>query len=359
MITRENAQKILICLGLALGTVLLYSPAFTFDFINYDDVDYILDNYHIKGGLNWQQLGWSFLPGYASNWHPLTWMSHALDCQLYGLNPAGHHASSVLLHALNSALLFLLLNRMTGALWRCALAAALFAWHPLHVESVAWVSERKDVLSGLFMILTVWAYLRYAEKGRMQNAECKMGQSSVVGTPRCGVRSAQRADPTSSPAPTTHTLPKRNGFYVLALVFFALGLMSKPMLVTLPFVLLLLDYWPLQRLNLPSLNPNLNPNLNPPSAVKSGSGVSPLNQGRDGPATLPTDKWKLVLEKIPFFLLSGVSCFLTIYAQNWGGAIQPLTSDPILARPGQWPGRLLRVSGQGVLPRELVGYLYA
>ena len=144
------AQKLLVCLGLVLGTLLLYSPALNFNFINYDDVDYILNNYHVKGGLHWQQLGWCFLPGYASNWHPLTWMSHILDYQLYGLNPAGHHATNVLLHALNAALLFLVLHRMTGAFWRCALVAALFAWHPLHVESVAWVSERKDVLSCLF-----------------------------------------------------------------------------------------------------------------------------------------------------------------------------------------------------------------
>jgi Flp pilus assembly protein TadD len=306
VITRENAQKILICLGLTLGTILLYSPAITFDFVNYDDVDYILNNYHIKAGLNWQQLGWCFLPGYASNWHPLTWMSHALDCQLYGLNPAGHHATSVLLHALNSALLFLLLNRMTGALWRCALVAALFAWHPLHVESVAWVSERKDVLSCLFMILTVWAYLRYAEKGRMQNAECKM-------------------------------------FYLLSLVFFALGLMSKPMLVTLPFVLLLLDYWPLQRLNLPFLNLNPNPKSPAMSLRTQPTGGPVSDEGfrrrdadgcdRDGRAPLKVaDNRRLLIEKIPFFLLSGLSCFLTIYAQNRGGAIQPLTSDPIFSR---------------------------
>jgi tetratricopeptide (TPR) repeat protein len=254
----------LICLGLAMGTLLLYSPAINFNFVNYDDVDYILNNYHIKAGLNWREFGWFFVPGYASNWHPVTWMSHALDCQFYRLNPAGHHATSVLLHALNAALLFLVLHRMTGALWRCAMVAALFAWHPLHVESVAWVSERKDVLSCLFMILTVWAYLRYAQEFKIQNSKFKI-------------------------------------LYALALLFFALGLMSKPMLVTLPFVLLLLDWWPLQRLQFSS------------------------NDRR-------SDNWRLALEKIPFFLLSGVSCFLTIYAQNRGGAIQPLTSDPILSR---------------------------
>jgi len=287
MISKEKLRTLLVCLALGLGTALLFWPVVTFDFVVLDDSFYLLNNFHVNRGFTWEGLRWSFNAGYSANWHPLTWMSHMLDCQLYGLNPGGHHATNVLLHALNSMLLFLVLHRMTRALWRSAIVAALFAWHPLHVESVAWVAERKDVLSGLFFLLTLWAYVRYAE-------EC-----SPVKT----WQEMQNAHPGERGR-------KRGVFYALALFFFALGLMAKPMLVTLPFVLLLLDGWPLGRLRRP-------PAASGPPAGKAG--------GRAGIGTL-------LMEKVPFFLLSGASCLLTIHAQRMGGAITSLTDYSIQSR---------------------------
>ena len=194
----------LACLSLAVLTLAVFSGALRCDFVNYDDPTYITSNADVQHGLTSAGIVWAFETGAASNWHPLTWLSHMADVSLYGMNPAGHHLTSILLHAANAVLLFLILNAMTGALWRSAFVAAFFALHPLRVESVVWVSERKDVLSTLFWMLTVWAYVRF-QKSR------------------------------SSP------------WYAAAIFFFACGLMAKPMLVTLPFVLLLLDYWPLRR----------------------------------------------------------------------------------------------------------------
>ena len=210
MASPKNCRSIVgICLALAVVTLVLYLPATRNGFVNIDDQEYILENPHVTAGLTWPGIVWAMHTGYASNWHPLTWMSHMLDCQLYGLNAGGHHLTSVLLHVADSVLVLLLLYQMTGARWRSAMVAALFAWHPLHVESVAWASERKDVLSTLFWLLTMMAYVKYArERGS--------------GNPKCRV------------------------YYGLALVLFALGLMSKPMLVTLPCVLLLIDFWPLK-----------------------------------------------------------------------------------------------------------------
>jgi tetratricopeptide (TPR) repeat protein len=270
-----------------IGTALLYWPAATFDFMTLDDWAYVVNNFHVNHGFNWDGLRWCFGTSYNSNWHPLTWMSHALDCQLYGLNPGGHHATSVLLHAVNSMLLFLLLRRMTRAFWRSAMVAALFAWHPLHVESVAWISERKDVLSCLFFILTIGAYVRYAEECKTQNAGRKWP-------------------------------------YALALLFFALGLMAKPMLVTLPFVLLLLDGWPLGRMQLGTNNPNLNPSPNP--------NPKNISNPPEGKAAGRRGTRFLLMEKAPFFCLSGVCCVLTIQAQYQGRAIQPLASESLQSR---------------------------
>jgi hypothetical protein len=152
-----------VCSLLALVTLACYWPVTTHKFIDIDDHQYIYDNPQVKAGLTWSGVLWAFRSGHASNWHPLTWISHMTDCQLYGLNPAGHHLTNLLFHIADTLLLFLLLQRMTGSLWRSACVAALFAWHPLHVESVAWASERKDVLSTFFFLLTLWAYVRYAE----------------------------------------------------------------------------------------------------------------------------------------------------------------------------------------------------
>jgi len=167
--------------------------------------------------------GVALTTGHAGNWHPLTWLSHMLDCQLFGVNAGGHHLTSLLLHLANTLLLFGVLRRLTGALWRSALVAALFALHPLHVESVAWVAERKDVLSTLFWLLALWAYARYVQTPAVSHPKPETGFLSCV------------------------LRPLTTGNYWLALGFFVCGLMSKPMVVTLPLVLLLLDYWPLNR----------------------------------------------------------------------------------------------------------------
>jgi tetratricopeptide (TPR) repeat protein len=237
-----------ICFGLAAGTLALYFPILSHGFVNFDDDAYITENSHVNHGLSWAGIAWAFKSGYASNWHPLTWISHMVDCQLFGLNPAGHHLMNLLFHTANTLLLFILLNQLTGAIWRSAFVAALFAWHPLHVESVAWASERKDVLSAFFWMLALIAYVR-----------CVKTQSS-----------ANRA-----PAAIN---------YLLSLLLFTCGLMSKPTVVTLPFVLLLLDFWPLQRLKASTLQ-------------------------------------RLLAEKIPFFALSVAGCAVTYLVQKNGGAV--------------------------------------
>ncbi len=194
-----------ICLALAAIVWLVFGQTLGYKFINLDDPIYVTANPHVTPGLTSNGIAWAFTHVYASNWHPLTWISHMLDCQIYGVAPRGHHLGNVLLHTATAILLFLVLRNMTGALWPCACVAAFFAIHPLRVESVAWVSERKDVLSGLFFILIIGAYLRYARA------------------------------------------PWSFARYAFVLLLFTLGLMSKPMLVTVPLILLLLDYWPLQR----------------------------------------------------------------------------------------------------------------
>jgi tetratricopeptide (TPR) repeat protein len=247
-----------ISLALAVGTFAVYWPILGHAFLNYDDPDYILGNPHVKSGLTWPGIIWAFQPNaYAANWHPLTWISHMMDCQFFGVQPAGHHFVNVLFHTANTLLLFVLLKNLTGAIWRSACVAALFAWHPMHVESVAWAAERKDVLSALFWMLTLLCYTRYAKSD----------------VPKTG-------------QPVWHPIL----FYCLALLFFACGLMSKPMVVTLPFVLLLLDFWPLQRLT-------------------------------------PSTILRLLVEKIPFFLLMFASCLMTLFAQKdalWSSASLPL-----------------------------------
>ena len=232
-----------VCLALAAITFAVFGQTLAHGFVNYDDDEYVYDNPVVARGLTLKGIVWAF-SFHAANWHPLTWLSHELDCQLYGLQPGGHHLTNVLLHTATVIALFLVLRQMTGALWRSAFVAALFAIHPLRVESVAWVAERKDVLSGLFFMLTIGAYVRYVENLKFQISNFKF-------------------------------------FYIASVVLFALGLMCKPMLVTLPLVLLLLDYWPLRR-------------------VESAG--------------------RLVLEKLPLLALSAASCVVTLLAQT--GAIE-------------------------------------
>jgi Flp pilus assembly protein TadD len=265
---RENRRTVVICAALALGTLLLYAPVLFFDFINWDDPSYVIGNFHVHEGLGWRGLAWSFKTAYGSHWIPLLWLSYMLDYQLYALNPAGYHASNVLLHLANAVLLFLILKRMTGALWRSAMVAAFFAWHPMHVESVAWITERKDVLSTLFWMLTMWAYLNYAGKGGA-------------------------------------------GRYFLVLLLFACGLMAKPMVVTLPFVLALLDWWPLRRFQSESRAGTMNP----------------------GNLSRPAKTWRqLILEKAPLLLLAAGGSLATAVLQRRAGAIASLAEVPIGSR---------------------------
>ena len=198
-------MRISICILLVVATFIAYMQVLNYGFItSFDDTQYLTSNWNIKVGLTKESIVWAFSTSYASNWHPVTWLSHLLDYELYGMEPFGHHLTSLIFHITNTLLLFGVLLKMTGALWRSGLVAVLFALHPLNVESVAWVAERKNVLSTFFLLLTLWAYVKYVDK-------------------------------------------KIAGNYLLVVLFLALGLMSKPMLVTLPFVLLLLDFWPLKR----------------------------------------------------------------------------------------------------------------
>jgi tetratricopeptide (TPR) repeat protein len=283
----EKSWRLLLVCGLfTAATLVTFWPQVHHDFINYDDPVYVTLNKHVSSGLTWSNVKWAWTANCASNWHPLTLFSHMLDVQLFGLQAGWHHLVSLLFHTTNSLLLLLLLRTLTGALWRSALVATLFALHPLHVESVAWVSERKDVLSAFFFLLTLLAYTVYAKRRDVeQNRQKEVGR---------GKSKASDAPSPLSPLPASM-------FYVLALVLFALGLMSKPMLVTLPFVLLLLDFWPLRRVGLPIRNQK--------SQIK-----------------------RLLLEKIPFFILSAASCFVTVVAQRHGEAINSLESVPLLNR---------------------------
>jgi tetratricopeptide (TPR) repeat protein len=257
---------------LALVTLLVYLPAAYHGFSIFDDDDYVTENHVVQNGLTWAGVKWAFTTWHASNWHPITWLSHMADCELFGLNPGAHHLVNVLFHTANVVLLLVLLLRLTGELWPGAFVTALFAWYPLHVESVAWISERKDVLSTLFALLALLAYTRYAQG-------VTSGKWQVAGTEK------------EVPAPVLSQVTCHVSlFYALALIFFAIGLMAKPMLVTLPFVMLLLDYWPLQR-------------------------VPPF--------------WRLVFEKWPFFVLVAVSCVITFLAQHHGGMVVPLEEIPL------------------------------
>jgi tetratricopeptide (TPR) repeat protein len=252
VVPQPRTAVALLGLLLFLSTLALYYPALQNGFVNYDDPAYVTSNVHVQQGLTARNLAWAFTSTADANWHPLTRISHMLDAQLFGLAPTGHHAQSVLWHALNVVLLFLLLAKTTGYLGRSALVAGLFAVHPLNVESVAWVAERKTVLSTFFWLLALAAYGWYAKRPRA-------------------------------------------GRYLLVALLFALGLMAKPMVITLPFALLLVDFWPLQRF----------------------------------PAT-PISK--LVLEKIPLLALSAGSAAITVYAQRVGGAVGSTQLLPMAMR---------------------------
>ncbi|MDO8683856.1 MAG: tetratricopeptide repeat protein [Armatimonadota bacterium] len=250
--TRPVGRSVRFWLGAAIAmlTLVCYWQVLGHGFIGLDDGEYVTKNAQVQAGLTTDGVRWALTSFYAGNWHPLTWFSHMLDCQLYGLKPWGHHLTNLLFHILSALLLFLALSRMTGCVWRSAFVAALFAVHPIHVESVAWIAERKDVLSSFFWMLTILAYARYVERPSL-------------------------------------------GRYATVVLSFTLGLMSKPMLVSLPFVLLLLDYWPLNRLRFDTKN-------------KTNATVV---------------IWPFLKEKVPLFTLAAASCVVTIIAQRSGEAV--------------------------------------
>jgi protein O-mannosyl-transferase len=271
----------LVCLLLAVITLALYNPVNHHPFVNYDDDRYVTGNPHVRQGLTLDTIRWSLTSTEQANWHPLTWMSHALDCSLFGLNPAGHHFTSVLIHTINVVLLYLLLIWSTGRLGPSIFVAALFAVHPLNVESVAWVAERKNLLCTLFFFLTLWAYGWYAQNPGWRR-------------------------------------------YLAVTVVFAMALAAKPMVITLPFVLLLLDYWPLKRDESP------------------------------GVSNSPPIRWPaLVPEKLPLLILSLASAVITMRAQRAGGAVRSITQFSLGVRVANavtaystylwkavWPARL-------------------
>ena len=315
-------KKILtVCFFLAISTLTVYWQAGSHEFLYLDDNSYITENSHIRDGVTVRGLYWAFTTGYAANWHPLTWISHMLDVQLFGLNAGRHHLTNLLFHVANVLLLFFVLHRMTNAFWRSAFVAALFALHPLHVESVAWVSERKDVLSTLFLMLTLIAYGNYARK----------------------------------PHP---------GNYLAVLVFFALGLMAKPMLVTLPFALLLLDYWPLERLAASRTAQPVGAEAINPVATRKRKGKG----GKPAPKTrIETEKptnhrleWAslrpLILEKIPLVALAAFSCAATYIAQSKGGAVgSTQTYTPGIRMANAFVSYLLYIV-KTILPINLAAY---
>jgi protein O-mannosyl-transferase len=260
----HRLQTLAICTFLLLAVALVFGPTVGHEFINLDDDVCVYENPWVTHGLSWDAVNWAFTHRLVGNWDPLTWMSHMLDFQLWGQKAGGHHLTNGVLHAATVVLLFLVLRRMSGRQWPSAVAAALFAIHPLRAESVAWVTERKDVLSGLFFVLTLLAYAGYVRR-----------QSAFA---RCLA-------------------------YLAMMVVFALGLMSKPMLVTLPCVLLLLDYWPLGRLS-----------------YRSGADI-PVRQERQGlgrQECLPrrASNWWLVAEKLPLFAMSAVLCCVALWAER-------------------------------------------
>lgn len=260
---RGSWAAVLISLFLILTIVAVFWPAKNFPFINLDDEEYVVENPQVLNGLSLKGMIWAFTTKHSSNWHPLTWLSHMLDAELYGLNPRGHHLTNLFFHVANTLLLFWVFKRMTGMLWRSGFVALLFALHPLHVESVVWVAERKDVLSTFFWMLTIMAYVHYVHQTSLRR-------------------------------------------YLLVFFSFALGLLSKPMLVTLPLVLLLFDYWPLGRL------------YREPSEQRSIGRVS------------RSEVFRLVWEKVPLFILVTVSCFLTLWAQR--GTVASLEGLPLGTR---------------------------
>jgi tetratricopeptide (TPR) repeat protein len=289
-----SREKHVVIYGLLLvaATLIFYNPIVHNQFVDFDDLSYVVKNNHVLGGVTWDTVKWSFTTFRDGNWHPLTWLSHALDCQIFRLYPIGHHYTSLLLHTASAVLLFLLLWRATGLLWSSLMVAALFALHPVNVESVAWAAERKNVLSMLFFMLALHAYDRYARGG---------------------------------------------GRYLYWLVtgLFALGLLAKSQIVTLPFVLLLWDYWPLQRMDAAS--------------ATTGPAAEAL------PASpTPRSFWFLVWEKWPLFILAAADSIVTVIAQRSGSTIRTLSEVSMSLRWQNVFVSYVRYIGKAFWPSGLI-----
>ncbi len=286
----QSSDRQTLALGLLLfvASLALYIPVGRHPFVNYDDDRYVSDNAHVRDGFSWESVKWAFSSYDESNWHPVTWLSHMLDCQLFHLNSAGHHYTNAVLHALNAVLLFWILYGATGFVWRSSMAAALFALHPINVESVAWVAERKNLLSLFFFLLALGAYRWYVMKPRVSR-------------------------------------------YSVVAALFAVGLMAKPQVVTLPFVLLLWDHWPLQR-----------------------TGSFADRCGVIGKQPLPTQSWLwLTLEKFPLLALCAVSSILTLKAQNAAGAVTSFNLYPLSIRLDNAVVAYARYLGKALWPSNL------
>jgi len=286
-----------ICLALVFASLAVYWQVLFSDFITFDDPHYVTDNQYVRTGFTRNNIKWAFTPAIFGYWHPLTWLSHMLDCQLYGLRPAMHHMGNLLIHIANSLLLFLVFKRMTGAVFSSAFLAAVFALHPLNVESVAWVTERKNVLSTLFWLLTMWGYTDYVRRGGLLR-------------------------------------------YSVTLLLFALGLLAKPMLVTLPFVLLLLDHWPFGRFQ----------------PEQSADEIGKDNQ-KGGESVVSDYRWsvvsRLILEKVPFFALSAISAYLSFSSVRRLGVATSTALVPIRLRIANALASYVSYIGKMIWPRKL------
>ena len=265
----NTGRSLVVCVLLAAAIFATLWGVQYDDFVNFDDGKYVTENYHVQNGLTREDIVWAFTTMHFAQWHPVTWLSHMLDCQVYGLNPGGHHVSNVLLHTANTLLLFLVLQGMTGRTWPSALVAALFGLHPLHVEPVAWISGRKDLLSAFFWMLALGCYLSYVRKPGISR-------------------------------------------YLPVLILFVLGLMAKQMIVTLPFVLFLLDYWPLSRI-----------------AARKGNPRAPQSPE---PGHEKRSVFALVVEKMPLLVVAGAASVVAFVAQDRGGALESFAILPIDVR---------------------------
>jgi len=314
--TRLCQRPTVIGLLLALVIVATFLPVAGFDFVNADDPGYFAANPNVQAGLSWQGLRWAFRTHEVESHYPLTWLSFMVDAELFGNGPAGPHLTNLLLHVANALLLLGLLRRLTGPGWGNVFIASAFALHPLHVESVAWVSERKGVLSTLFLLLALWAYTRYATTQAEGRDDGKTGGRPTTAEPAARNRHGN-----------SRLALRAALWYLVALLWFALGLLSKPMLVTLPCVMLLLDYWPLRRL-----------------------------ERRDGRLRL---RPRLVLEKLPFFVLAGISSIIQVHVAQQAGALSTLGNSPLSARIGNALVSYLRYLGKLFWPVDLAfPYLY-